>query len=49
MAFDAATFHGLRNITMVYCYLHTGLRLSELTSLKIENLLLLDGYLKVVK
>ena len=47
--FDKQTFTGLRNITMVHSYLHTGLRLSELTSLKCSDLKLTDGYLKVVK
>ncbi len=41
-AFDKESFYGLRNITMVYTYLHTGLRLSELTNLKLENLVLMD-------
>ncbi len=49
IAFDNTTFIGLRNTTMVYGYLHTGLRLSELTNLKLENIKLIDGYLKVVK
>lgn len=48
-AFDKESFYGLRNITMVYTYLHTGLRLSELTNLKLENLVLMDWYLKVIK
>lgn len=48
-AFDKNTFIGLMNITMVYAYLHTGLRLSELTNLELENIKLIDGYLKVVK
>ena len=43
LAFDKTTFYGLRNITMVYCYLHTGLRLSELTGLTVDNLMLMDG------
>lgn len=41
-AFDKSTFTGIRNITMVYTYLHTGLRLSELTKLKYSNLKLMD-------
>jgi integrase/recombinase XerD len=49
VAFDKNIFTGLRNITMVYAYLHTGLRLSELTSLRLENIKLIDGYIKVIK
>ncbi len=49
VAFDKHTFMGLRNITMVYTYLHTGLRLSELTSIKIENIKIIDGYVKIIK
>ena len=44
VAFDKNTFTGLRNITMVYAYLNTGLRLSELTNLELENVKLIDGY-----
>lgn len=47
VAFDKEAFTGYRNIIMVHAYLHTGLRLSELTNLKAENLRLHDGYLKV--
>ena len=48
-AFNRSTFTGLRNITIVYSFLHTGLRLSELLNLKIEDVKLIDGFLKVVK
>ena len=48
VAFDRDTFLGLRNITIVHTYLHTGLRLSELTNLRMEDLRIADGYLKVV-
>ena len=41
-AFDKNSFTGLRNITMVHTYLHTGLRLSELTCLKYSDLKLID-------
>jgi site-specific recombinase XerD len=41
-AFDKDCFLGLRNITMVYTFLHTGLRLSELTHLKYCDLRLMD-------
>jgi len=47
--FDKQSFTGLRNITMVHSYLHTGLRLSELTNLKCSDVKLMDGHLKVVK
>jgi len=48
-AFDRHSFVGLWNSTMVYTYLYTGLRLSELTNLKYSDLKLMDWYLKVVK
>lgn len=47
--FDETTFHWSRNAAIVYTFVHTGLRLSELTSLKLTHLRLHDGYLKVVK
>ncbi len=47
--FDKQSFMGLRNITMVHSYLHTGLRLSELTNLKRSDVKLMDGHLKVMK
>ncbi len=40
--FDKNSFSGLRNITMVHTYLHTGLRLSELTNLKYSDVKLMD-------
>lgn len=49
MVFNKNTFTGLRNITIVYTFLHTGLRLSELLNLKQDDVMLMDGYLKVVK
>lgn len=49
VAFDESTFHWKRNTTIVYTYLHTGLRLSELTQLKLGHLRIYDWYLKVVK
>jgi site-specific recombinase XerD len=48
-AYDDTLFYGKRNITIVYTFLHTGLRLSELTELKIAHLQIHDGYIKVVK
>jgi len=48
-AFDKDTFTWYRNIIIVHTYLHTGLRLSELTNLKVNNLKLYDWYLQVVK
>lgn len=46
-AYDKTSFTGLRNITLVQTYLHTGLRRSELMNLRTENLRLNDGYLRV--
>jgi len=47
--FDMNTFIWIRNKTMVYTYLYTGMRLSELTNLKLENLKIHEGFIKVVK
>lgn len=48
-AFDQATFYGIRNITIVYTFLYTWLRLSELLNLKLSHLQVHDGYIKVIK
>jgi len=48
-AFDTMTFIWKRNKTIVYTYLYTGLRLSELLNLKLSHLQIYDWYLKVVK
>lgn len=48
-AFDLDSFLGKRNKTIVLTYLFTGLRLSELTNLKMAHLQIYDGYLKVFK
>lgn len=47
--FDTTTFLWVRNKTMVYTYLYTWMRLSELTNLKFENLKIHDWLIKVVK
>lgn len=47
--FEYNTFIWLRNITMVYVYLYTGLRLSELTQLTLENIDLENSAIRVVK
>jgi len=49
ITFDMNTFIWLRNKTMVYTYLYTWMRLSELTNLKFENLKIHDGLIKVIK
>jgi len=41
-AFDRNTSTGFRNITIVYTFLHTGLRLSELLNLKLDDVKLID-------
>lgn len=48
-AFDVDSFTGMRNQAIVYTYLYTGLRLSELMNLKLVHLQIHDGYLKVFK
>ena len=48
-AFDNSTFIWKRNKTIVYTYLYSGLRLSELLNLKLEHLQIYDWYIKVVK
>lgn len=47
--FNMESFLWIRNKTMVYTYLYTWMRLSELTNLKFENLKIHDGLIKVVK
>ncbi len=47
--FDTDTFTWIRNQTMVYTYLYTWMRLSELTNLKYENLKIHDGLIQVIK
>lgn len=47
--FDKGTFTWMRNITLVYTYLYTGMRLSELTNIKLENLDLIDSSFSVLK
>lgn len=48
-AFDISTFIGKRNQTIVFTYLYTGIRLSELLNLKVKHLELEEGYLKIFK
>lgn len=48
IAYDETTFHWQRNIAIFHTFLHTGLRLSELTSLKMTHLRIHDGYLRVI-
>lgn len=47
--FDKNTFIWIRNITMVYTYLYTWLRLSELTNLKYSDLNLEEWVISVIK
>ena len=47
--FKADDFLTLRNKTIFYFFLYTGLRLSELTSLRIQDINLLDYQISVVK
>lgn len=47
--FDTKTFIWKRNETIVYTYLYTGLRLSELINLKYKDLQVHEWYLKVIK
>jgi len=47
--FSDWTFMSKRNQTIIYTYLYTGLRLSELINLKLEDLQVHEWYLKVVK
>lgn len=47
--FSDEIFTEKRNKTMVYTYLYTGMRLSELTNLKTEDLKIEEWYLKVLK
>jgi len=47
--FDLSTFIGKRNETIVYTYLYTGLRLSELLNLKLNDLQIHEWYIKVIK
>lgn len=49
VAFEASTFHWIRNITIVHTFVYTWLRLSELTNLKMWDLKINDGYIKVIK
>lgn len=46
--FNPDSFLWVRNKTMVYTYLYTWMRLSELTNLKIENLKLHDWLIQVI-
>jgi site-specific recombinase XerD len=45
--FNLSTFVWKRNETIVYTYLYTGLRLSELTNLKLRDLQIHEWYIKV--
>lgn len=47
--FDLWTFIWKRNETIVYTYLYTGLRLSELLNLKLNDLQIHEWYIKVIK
>lgn len=47
--FDTKTYIWKRNETIVYTYLYTGLRLSELLNLNIEHLQIHEWYIKVIK
>lgn len=47
--FNTDTFIWIRNQTMVYTYLYTWMRMSELTNLKFENLKIHDGLIQVIK
>lgn len=47
--FDTKTYIWKRNETIVLTYLYTGLRLSELINLNIENLQLHQWYIKVIQ
>ena len=46
-AIDAGTTAGYRDLVLILMLLDTGLRISELTSLRLENLFLQDGLIKV--
>ncbi len=48
-AFDSSTFVWIRNVAIVYTFLYTWLRLSELRNLKLVHLKMQDWYIKVVK
>lgn len=48
-AFSKDTFVWYRNITIVYTFVYTWLRLSELTNLNIKDVNLLEWYIRVVK
>lgn len=47
--FDMNTIIWVRNKTMVYTYLYTWMRLSELTNLKTEDLRIHDGFIRVIQ
>jgi len=47
--FNVNSFLWLRNKTMVYTYLYTWMRLSELTNLKLENLKIYDWFIQVIR
>ncbi len=49
ITFDTKTFLWIRNKTMVYLYLYSWMRLSELTNLKFENLKIHDWLIQVIK
>lgn len=49
IAFEPSTFTWKRNVTIVYTFLYTWLRLSELLQLKLMHLQIHDGYIKVIK
>ena len=48
-AYNKNTFNWYRNITIVYTYLYTWLRLSELTNLKFDDLKISEWFLIVKK
>lgn len=47
--FDTKTYTWKRNETIVYTYLYTGLRLSELLNLQLNHLQIHEWYIKVLK
>lgn len=47
--FNLKTYVWVRNETIVYTYLYTGLRLSELTNLKLKDVQIHEWYMKVIQ
>ena len=46
--FDISSYIWKRNETIIYTYLYTGLRLTELTNLKLKDLQIHEWYIKVI-